>query len=233
MNSEPSPRIRRLSRTRRSLRNVAIAVIAAIPITACSSDTSHAPPAALTRGPVTASGAFSFAEEPVLTFDLPAGWATSASGDLVFKVGADREWLNAVSFLDIANIYSDSCRGELFNPPVGPTVDDLAAAWAKRPDLHTAISDITVDGYKGKQVDITVPDYNEDENCDNSTFGVWLERGQFGNNPIGATEPHQHHQLWILDVNGRRHVISATYLPNTSQQDRNDLDQILNSIQIG
>ena len=48
-----------------------------------------------------------------------------------------------------------------------------------------------------------------------------------------AQGPNQHHQLWILDVDGTRLVIGATYFPDTSPQDRADLDEILASIQIG
>ena len=62
----------------------------------------------------------------------------------------------------VANIYTDSCQWVLVDPPVGPTVDDLAAAWANVPGFDaTAAIDITVDGYAGKQVEFTVPDYDE------------------------------------------------------------------------
>ena len=47
-----------------------------------------------------------------------------------------------------------------------------------------------------------------------------------------AQGPHAHHRLWILDIDGTRLVIGGTYFPDTSQQDRDDLDTILNSIQI-
>ena len=71
----------------------------------------------------------------------------------------------AVVLFDIvANIYTDSCPSVLVDPPVGPTVDDLASAWANLPGFNaTAASDITVDGFHGKQVEFTVPDYNEED----------------------------------------------------------------------
>ena len=50
----------------------------------------------------------------------------------------------------------------LVDPPVGPTVDDLVSAWANLPDFAaTAAVDVTVDGYAGKQIEFTVPDYTE------------------------------------------------------------------------
>jgi hypothetical protein len=39
--------------------------------------------------------------------------------------------------------------------------------------------------------------------------------------------------MWVLDVDGTRLVIGASYLPNTSPEDRAALDQVLASIQIG
>ena len=44
--------------------------------------------------------------------------------------------------------------------------------------------------------------------------------------------PNAHHRLWILDVDGTRLVIGGSWFPDTSQQDLDDLDTILNSIQI-
>ena len=39
-----------------------------------------------------------------------------------------------------------------------------SAAWANLPDFAaTAAVDVTVDGYAGKQIEFTVPDYNSDE----------------------------------------------------------------------
>ena len=48
----------------------------------------------------------------------------------------------------------------------------------------------------------------------------------------GSQGPHAHHRLWILDVDGTRLVIGGTCFPDTSQQDLDDLDTILNSIEI-
>ena len=67
-------------------------------------------------------------------------------------------------FDDISNIYADGCHWVLVDPPVGPTVDDLVAAWADVPELAaTAAVDVTIDGYAGKQIEFTVPDYNPGE----------------------------------------------------------------------
>ena len=58
-------------------------------------------------------------------------------------------------------------------------------------------------------------------------------RGGPGRVPTtGPKAPNAHLRLWILDINGTRLVIAGTSYPDTSQQDRDDLDTLLNSIQI-
>jgi hypothetical protein len=161
-----------------------------------------------------------------LTFAVPAGWAYYddwyVAKPLTYPIFS-------VSFNNVANIYTDSCPSVPVDPPVGPTVDDLASAWANLPGLNaTAASDITVDGYHGKQVEFTVPDYNEDD-C---PYGDFKLLGSVGGGAYWAQGPNQHHRLWILDVNGTRLVILATSFPDTTPQERAELDEILASIQI-
>jgi hypothetical protein len=159
-----------------------------------------------------------------VTFAVPAGW--NYNGWYV----ANANWSLGVFFDIVANIYTDSCPSVLVDPPVGPTVDDLASAWANLPGFHaTAASDITVDGFHGKQIEFTVPDYNETL-C---SYGDLKLLEAVGGGAYWAQGPNQHHQLWILDVNGTRLVIAATSFPDTSPQDRATLDEILASIQIG
>jgi hypothetical protein len=114
-----------------------------------------------------------------------------------------------------------------------PTVDDLAQAWANLPQYSaTAAVDVTIDGYAGKQVGFTVPDYNVGECAggDDPLFFVW----QVGAYPgFYAIAPNQQIDQRILDVNGTRLVISAYYSPSSPPQDRAALDEALASIQIG
>jgi hypothetical protein len=157
-----------------------------------------------------------------LTFAVPAGWEDGG-----FYV--DKPLAAHVFFDYVTNIYTDSCPSVLVDPPVGPTVDDLASAWANLPGFHaTAPTDITVDGYHGKQVEFTVPDYNKTD-CPYGDFKLLAS----GNGVWSAPGPNQHNQLWILDVNGTRLVIVAFVVPDASPQDRADLYAVLASIQIG
>ena len=65
-----------------------------------------------------------------------------------------------MTFWTIDNLFVDNCKHVPLDPPVGRTVDELAGAWANMPGFNaTAATDITVDGFIGKQVEFTVPDY--------------------------------------------------------------------------
>jgi hypothetical protein len=140
----------------------------------------------------------------------------------------------------ISNIYTDGCQWVLLDPPVGPTVDDLVAAWANLPDfVATAAVDVTIDGYAGKQIEFTAPDYNADECKKKVPFGGVFALYDIPGISIEdapatwAQGPNQHLQYWVLDVDGTRLVISAYSYPYTSPTDRAELDEILASIQIG
>ncbi len=160
-----------------------------------------------------------------LTFAVPAGW--SDNDWYVDKLGSNPSI--GVVFDKVANIYTDSCPSVPVSPPVGPTVDDLASAWANLPGFDaTAASDITIDGFHGKQIEFTVPDYNS-EDC---AYGDFKLLEAVGGGAWWAQGPNQHNQLWILDVNRTRLVIIAAYFPDTSPQDRAAIDGILASIQI-
>ena len=254
MNIEPIPSVSTSHRIRRIVRDVAIAVIATISIAACSSGASDKPTTADTRegtvsttassptlptatvGPGRGTAFFSVQPDPVpVTFTMPAGWEV---WDLWFVAKSDADQEFGLMFFVVANIYADGCQWVLSDPPVGPTVDDLVSAWANVPGLAaTAPVDITVDGYAGKQIELTVPDYGETE-CKESKFGLWQDDGppetRAGSQPNRwAQGPNQHSQLWILDVDGTRVVIEAFSFPDTSPQDRAALDEMLASIQIG
>ena len=238
MSAEPSPPVGTSHRARRSVRNVVMAVIAAVPIAACS-DESDDPTAANTETSVVSTtappeagrGTSSFAggESVPVSFTLPASW--EVNDVFVTKPGSDSNI--TVSFWDVANIFSDPCQWVLVDPPVGPTVNDLVSAFANVPGLDaTAATDVTVDRYEGKQFDLTVPDFAENE-CQAGLFALWQEDGHVGPRPNRWVEPNEHLEIWVLDVDGTRLVISAGYFPDTSAQDRLELNEILNSIQIG
>ena len=243
MNIESNPTVATSARTRRTVVSVAIAVIATIPIAAGSAGASDEPTSAdTTESTVPTTGSLRsdrrhartdnrhhIVGDVRLTFTLPDGWENN--GWFVLKANSDP--IFGAIFDHVANIFSDPCQWVEVDPPPGPTVDDLVAAFASVPALNaTAATDVTVDGFHGKQIEFTVPDYTEDE-CIDGRFALFQEPGFAGQGPnYWAQGPHAHHRLWILDIDGTRYVIGGKYFPDTSQQDLDDLDTLLNSIQI-
>jgi hypothetical protein len=201
---------------------------------------------ATTIAPATKTVRFVVANTNIpVTFTAPADAVTTS--DLVLSPThwtVDEGWgahkgldigMVGVQFAVISNIYADGCQHSPLAPPVGPTVDDLAEAWANLPQYSaTAAVEVTIDGYAGKQVEFTVPEYNVGEcgDADSPVFALWQVPSQARPGFVAAG-PTMHIEQRILDVNGTRLVISAYYSPSSPPQDRAALDEVLASIQIG
>jgi hypothetical protein len=161
-----------------------------------------------------------------ITFTVPRAWRG-------FELGALRgvgPRHMGVTFWLVDSVYADPCHVERGLVAVGPTVDDLANALANQPRRHgTAPTDASVDGYAGKYVELTVPQHINFTDCDSGQFRSWRT-------PTGGLRwqqgPGQVDQLWILDVQGTRLVMDATYMPGTSARDRAELRQIVASVHI-
>jgi len=187
--------------------------------------------ATATAGPGRGTAFFggSVPEVPV-TFTMPAGWEVH---DRVFVSKSDADPIFGLVFMDVGNIYAEGCKWVPLDPPPGPSVDDLVSAYSKLPGFGGPARNVTVDGFDGKQIQYTVPDYDENE-CIGDGFGIFHEDHMSGDAPtLVAQTPKQENRLWILDVGGTRLVILAGGPQNMSPQDRSDLDGILSSIQIG
>jgi hypothetical protein len=154
MNDEPHPAIRVASRTLRPIGNVTVWIITAVAIAACSSDQSDDPAAATisenqaattsapspAATPTTLQTTTSPLHPPRRPVTTPVRM-TSPSPTPCRTVGkrptAGRSSSRAVipvfgvAFWDVTNIFVDPCKWVPFDPPVGPSVDELASAWAK------------------------------------------------------------------------------------------------------
>jgi hypothetical protein len=140
----------------------------------------------------------------------------------------------------VDNLYADPCSPDrrLEDPPVGPTIDDLAEALDSVPHLVAQSStEVTVDRYPGRLVDTTVG--NPPLDCVDEP-AIWLTtRGdralmQMVHTGLDRT------RIWILDVEGSRLVVWATLDPHwedpeytTIRSEAEDaLQGVVDSIQI-
>ena len=163
-----------------------------------------------------------------VTYAVPEGWEVDGPPEGVLAAGESA----VVNFWAVGNVYANGCEWILVDPPLGPTVDDLATVWAELPGFtSTTPIDITIDGYAGKRVDYTVPDYDEAD-CDEGKFALWTENA--GASPgFWAQVPMQQNRQWIVDVDGARLVINEWSEPGTPPEALAATDALIASIQIG
>ena len=186
--------------------------------------------------------------EPVATdiqvsYTIPAeGWMSWFGG---FKPGLATDPPNSVvglSILNVTNVVQDGCTGHVAaDPPVGPTVDDMATALAALSpfDLIEPPSDVTAYGFSGKYLELTVPNLTLGGSAGDTKFTdctdgeLWSYIGQ----PLsfafyGYSHPGQVEKFWLLDVDGTRLMIVAGTSPGSSEGDIAELRSILDSIDI-
>jgi hypothetical protein len=151
-----------------------------------------------------------------------------------------------VSITTVRNLVRHGCRDHSWaDPPVGPGVDDLAAALADLAPFRVTSppTDVTIYGYRGKYLELTVPDLPVEGEGDDRRFtgcvggnlkswvaAVDTEPGDafYGYNG----EPGRTEEFWILDVEGTRLMIEANWSPNSPRKDVAEMRAILDSIRI-
>ena len=152
-----------------------------------------------------------------------------------------------VSITTVTNLVRHGCRDHSWaDPPVGPSVNDLAAALADLAPFRVTSppKDVTIYGYRGKHLELTVPDLpvkgqGDDRRfagCVDGTPKSWvaaIDAAEEGDAFYGyAAEPGRTEEFWILDVDGTRLVIEANWSPDSPRKDVAELRAILDSIQI-
>ena len=158
-----------------------------------------------------------------ITFDVPDGWAKCVWGPVDPGLcGPERQGLT-VHIID--NVVADPCdpsRAPL-DPPVGPSVDDLAEAISSLPGFEaTNAVDISVDGFRGKQLVVTAPAVADCE--------LWTWSTADRTNGVSQGEVNL---LRILDVDGVRVMIAAAHFPReTSDEELAELREIMDSISL-
>ena len=123
------------------------------------------------------------------------------------------------------NVFSDPCLTDEeagADLPVGPTVDDLVTALADHPSLDvTAPVDVTLAGYSGTYLDLTVPD-------DISECVRYLPMDHH----IYAQGPGQRWHMWILDVDGVRVLVETNDYAGTPAGRLAEEQAIVDSLEI-
>jgi len=178
-------------------------------------------------------------EYPVYTVAVPAGWFDVAGGHFVIKYPTVGGPVLGLSVWDVGQVFRDPChwQGQGYDP--GPSVGALVAAVVAQPMRNaTRPTDVTLAGYKGQYLELSVPadlkssTWTNFDACDVDEGGSHDFQGWLGNGMGNRYEqvPGQVDRLWVLDVKGQRLVVDATYSPDTTPADRAELASVVASL---
>jgi len=144
----------------------------------------------------------------------------------------------------VSNLVTDGCHDHSWaDPPVGPSVDDLAAALADLApfEVTSPPGEVTMHGYSGKHLEWVVPDLPVEVSGDDQRFAGCIEGNLSSWVAFVDTEPGDafygyslgdREEFWILDVEGTRLMISAGLSPDVPPADLAELRTVLDSIRI-
>jgi len=162
------------------------------------------------------------------TITVPAGWWNIEQRGVATGEG---ETFMAVVFWpypgDLEEVYTNPCNWSttIIEPPVGPTVDDLANALAAQEMRGDAVpTDATIDGYQGKVIELSVPTDIAIGSCDRGEFRSWAGRYHQG--------PGQIDRVYILDIDGERLVLLVHHMPGASEAALAEQQAVFESIDI-
>ena len=175
-----------------------------------------------------------------VTYDVAAeGWSS--------WFGAIKEQAfghTALSIVTVPNLVTDGCLDHTpLDPPVGPTVDDLATALSRLAPFEVTAppTDVTLFGYPGKHLQLTLPvdqpvdsgaeNFHDFSGCVDGEVHSWISTHNDGSF-YGYEAPGHTEEFWILDVEGTRLVLVKDALPETPAQDLAERDAIFDTIRI-
>ncbi len=147
-----------------------------------------------------------------------------------------------ISITTVTNLVRQGCNDQSWDdPPVGPSVGDLATALADLAPFRVTSppADVNVYGYRGKHLEWTVPDlpvgpegFTECAHGNLKSWVAFIDTSEPGDAFYGYTGPGYTEEFWILDVEGTRLMIAAERSPGSPSKDLTELRAILDSVQI-
>ncbi len=171
---------------------------------------------------------------PGYAVEVPEGWSTD-DGRFIVKQGPI---VMGLSVWDVGQVPSDPCQWSSTREDPGPSVDDLVAALVAQAQRDASEpADVLLAGYPGRYLEWSVPadavvtgdaDF---EGCDlqegHADFVSWFGDG-YGER--WQQVAGQVDRLWVLDVDGQRIVVDATYSPDATDAHRAELERVVASL---
>jgi hypothetical protein len=169
---------------------------------------------------------------PAFTLEMPSTWAVNGAFVTKGVIG--------VSVWDVGQVPGHPCHWQDTLSDPGPSVDALVDALTTQRFRHaTDPTDVTLGGYQGRSLTWSVPNDwvvtgdAEFKGCDVETssglrdFVSWFGNGYGERNQQYAGQVDM---LWVLDVDGQRLLVDATYSPDTTKANRAELMGIVESL---
>jgi hypothetical protein len=170
---------------------------------------------------------------PQLAVTVPAGWSADGGGLLLKNYGAsDTEAGPSLVVWEMSGTFVDPCTNHTFVKPTAAPgtdalVDALADAYAHQPGTRAGPpTAVTVDGYSGKFVELTVT--ADITKCPDN-FWIW---GSNDGNSRYVQGTNEMNRMYILNVEGHRFTFSARIPARTTTADRAELEAIIASVGI-
>ena len=182
---------------------------------------------------------------PVTVTITSSGWTSMPENGILLKgdqadppEGAGALLLTGDTGADGLYIYGDPCQWESTTPDTpATTVDEIVEALgAQALRAATEPVDVTVGGYAGKSITLSVPNEGGDQaeafaDCDQGTFAT------YGIAPDGPARhqqgPGQVDEFTILDVDGQIVILDASYTPATPVELVAELRNLVESATFG
>jgi hypothetical protein len=196
-----------------------------------------APPSPMPAGPLT-PGTYLFPSEgeivpAAFSITVPEGW-TNDGWALTKGPGATI----LISPWAVRYTYGDPCHWQSTVVDPGSRVEGLASALSRQSGRNgTTPTSATLGGFSGQRLELDVPAFTLAD-CDANEYRAWVAPGP-GVTGKGVDEPGRagfapgmHSELWILDVNGTRLLIEASYLAEATASQRAELASVVASIEI-
>jgi hypothetical protein len=191
--------------------------------------TSSAPPHLSGQGAPLTPGTYQFSfvadpgvESPDALVDVPTGFVEGDDGYDWYVVSDDGDTFLGLWVID--EVDHDACLhadADAFDP--GPSVEDLADALVAQKSTRAAPPEpVTIAGHPGQYVELASP--RDLSGCEKYP-GLWREpeRPIYRNGQVD--------RVWIVDVDGQRLAVDASYGPGSTAVERDQLTSMVNSLE--
>jgi hypothetical protein len=171
--------------------------------------------------------AFSFFTNPGVTtpdalVDVPEGFVQGDDANDWYVVSTDEDAF--LGLWTVGRVERDACfRPTHDSVDPGPEVEGLADALVTQESTDaTEPAPVTLDAFEGLYLELVGP--SDLDACD-ATPGLWTDPGG-----RGIFSDHQVDHLWILDGDGQRLVVDASYGPTATPDEREALTAMVESL---